>query len=65
MNVELTGAEAGLVAYYSLNEGGGQSVLDQTSQGNHGTLGTTSSPDSGDPTWVSSSPSVVSSPLFG
>jgi hypothetical protein len=55
MNVELTGAESGLVAYYSFNEGGGQIAADSTVNGNDGILGTTAGPDTNDPVWQSSS----------
>ena len=38
MNVELTGREAGLVAYYRLNEGSGTTADDATGNNNTGTL---------------------------
>jgi lysophospholipase L1-like esterase len=53
MNVELTGAESGLVAYYSFNEGGGQIAADSTVNGNDGILGTTAGADANDPAWAS------------
>jgi hypothetical protein len=56
MNVELTGAESGLVAYYSFNEGGGQIAADSTVNGNDGILGTTAGADANDPAWATSGP---------
>ncbi|WP_016949096.1 LamG-like jellyroll fold domain-containing protein [Anabaena sp. PCC 7108] len=38
MNRYLVGNEAGLVGYWSLNEGSGNIVTDKTSQGNNGTI---------------------------
>lgn len=49
-NKELTGNEAGLVAYYQFNEGTGQTIYDRT--GNNNTvLGSTSGSDNNDPTF--------------
>ena len=52
MNTPLTGTEPGLVAYYPLNEGGGQLAADATPSGFDGTLGATAFPDSKDPVWL-------------
>ncbi|NPD45059.1 LamG-like jellyroll fold domain-containing protein [Lentimicrobium sp. S6] len=38
MSTELTGSEAGLVAYYPMNEGTGMTIADATSNGNDGQL---------------------------
>ena len=52
MNVELSGSETGLVAYYDFNEGSGQIAGDSSASGNDSMLGTSSAADSADPTWV-------------
>jgi hypothetical protein len=52
MSGELTGAEAGLVGYWTLDEGTGLVVHDRTANGNNGTLGSNVGPDSLPPTWV-------------
>jgi CubicO group peptidase (beta-lactamase class C family) len=52
---ELTGTEAGLVAYYNMNEGAGQILRDLTGRGHDGTLGSSSGTDSKDPVWTVSS----------
>lgn len=54
MYKELTGNEAGLVAYWDFNSGSGQTVYDKTVNGYDGYLGTLSSSDTYEPTWVSS-----------
>ena len=54
INVELTGSEPGLVAYYDYNAGTGQTVFDGTANGNDGTLGSTTGTDTDDPAWASS-----------
>jgi hypothetical protein len=51
MDRELSGTEAGLVAYYRLNEGSGQYVFDETDYGNDGVLGSTAGVDADDPAW--------------
>ncbi|MCF8332413.1 MAG: LamG domain-containing protein [Bacteroidales bacterium] len=38
MNIELTGSESNLVAYYNMNEGIGTSLMDHSSNSNNGTL---------------------------
>jgi acyl-CoA thioesterase-1 len=50
MNARLTGSEAGLVAYYRLNEGKGLKALDNSGKGNHGAFGAIAEDDN--PTWV-------------
>ena len=59
---ELAGTETGLVAYYRLNAGAGQSAPDETANHNHGTLGTSNVDDSADPFWRSSG--TANSPPF-
>jgi hypothetical protein len=55
MNRELTGSQTGLVAYYRLNEGTGQNILDGTANGNNGILGSTTGVDVNDPAWRAAS----------
>ena len=56
-DVELTGTETGLVAYYRFNEGSGQTAADEgATPANDGTLGSAAGADSSDPTWESSGP---------
>ena len=45
IDTSLSGAEPGLVAYYNFNDGFGDTILDQTDNGLHGTL-------YGNPSWV-------------
>ncbi|MCD4698765.1 MAG: T9SS type A sorting domain-containing protein, partial [Bacteroidales bacterium] len=52
MYTELTGSETGLVAYYKLNEGSGQTVNNGASNNYHGTLGDDDPGTSNDPSWV-------------
>jgi hypothetical protein len=52
MQVELTGAEAGLVAYWKFNEGAGQAAADSAPGGLIGWLGAGAEPDSSDPAWT-------------
>jgi hypothetical protein len=52
MNVSLTGSEPGLVAYWSMNEGEGDTAFDITGNGHDMRLGATVGPDEDDPTWV-------------
>jgi lysophospholipase L1-like esterase len=49
-SARLTGSEAGLVAYYRLNEGKGLRAIDNTARQNHGVFGATA--DAENPTWV-------------
>jgi hypothetical protein len=58
MNVELTGSEPDLVAYWNLNEGSGQSIDDSTVNAAHGTLGSTPAADGNDPIWLPELPPV-------
>ena len=44
MDTTLSGTEIGLVAYYTFNEGGGDTLFDQTENGHHGVL-------MGNPSW--------------
>jgi hypothetical protein len=53
MNVSLTGTEPGLVAYWQLDEGEGDTAFDATGNGHNMRLGESSGPDAADPTWVS------------
>lgn len=52
MQRRLTGGEPGLVGYWRFDEGSGQTAFDSSPSGTHATLGTSSSADSQDPTWV-------------
>ena len=52
MNRSLRGDEPGLVGYWRLDEGTGQAILDSSSHGNDGRLGSTPGPDGEDPSWV-------------
>ncbi len=56
METELTGTEAGLVAYFKLNEAQGQSAADSGPYGNNGVLGDSQTTDSADPRWVYEGP---------
>lgn len=51
-NRYLTGTEEGLVGYWRLDEGEGQTVFDHTSNDNDGTLGARENADNADPAWV-------------
>ncbi len=51
---ELTGSETGLVGYWQLNDGVGQTVTDSSSTGNDGTMGSTGLADANDPAWITS-----------
>ena len=53
MNKSLIGSEAGLVAYYPMDKGSGQVVVDSTGNGGSGTLGLSVSSEDIDPEWVS------------
>jgi CubicO group peptidase (beta-lactamase class C family) len=66
MNLELTGSESGLVAYYDFNEGTGQTAFDSGPNGYDGTLGSNSGVDARDPAWIpSGAPSPTPTPLPG
>ncbi|HKQ48848.1 MAG TPA: LamG domain-containing protein [Phycisphaerae bacterium] len=51
MNHSLRGNETGLAGYWRFTEASGQSALDSTAFGNHGTLGETPGADANDPSW--------------
>jgi cellulose synthase/poly-beta-1,6-N-acetylglucosamine synthase-like glycosyltransferase/mannose-6-phosphate isomerase-like protein (cupin superfamily) len=53
MYTQLTGSEANLVGYWSLDEATGQKAHDETSNSSDGTLGSSSGSDANDPVWVS------------
>ncbi|MFW6010285.1 MAG: LamG domain-containing protein [Gemmatimonadota bacterium] len=46
-----SGSEAGLVGYWPLNEGSGQTVSDASGNGLDGTLGSSGAADASDPDW--------------
>jgi Concanavalin A-like lectin/glucanases superfamily len=48
------GTVAGLAAYFPLDEGAGQTALDQSGNGNDAILGATTGVEASDPTWVDS-----------
>ncbi len=50
-DVKLTGSEEGLVGYWPMNEGDGQTVADLTGNSAGGQLGSIDGPDENDPTW--------------
>jgi len=54
MTKSLTGSESGLVGYWPMDEGQGQTVQDHSPSGHHGVLGSTAQADPGDPQWVQS-----------
>ena len=56
MNIELSGSESGLQAYYRFDEGSGQVAFDGSPGGFDATLGTTAGTDAQDPLWVSQDP---------
>ncbi|MCA9397904.1 LamG domain-containing protein, partial [candidate division WWE3 bacterium] len=49
---EITGSESGLVGYWKFNEGTGQDLFDETSNGNDGYRGQSSSSENSDPVWI-------------
>lgn len=53
MSEPLLGTEPGLVAYFPMNKGSGQVVVDATGNGDSGTLGLSLDPEDIDPEWVS------------
>lgn len=57
-NNELTGNESGLLAYYKFNEGNGQTAYDQAGT-NNAVLGSTTTPDGNDPTYINPPSSMV------
>ncbi len=48
----LTGSEPGLVGYWPLDDGIGQTFADVSGKGNPGLLGLTEGPDEADPRWI-------------
>ncbi len=48
----LDGTEAGLVGYYRMDEGAGQTVIDYSGNENHGQLGSAAGVDDSDPGWT-------------
>ncbi|MFQ6094388.1 MAG: LamG-like jellyroll fold domain-containing protein, partial [bacterium] len=64
MNRSLTGNEPGLIGYWRFDEGSGQTAGDSSGNGNHGRLGSTSSVDADDPSWVVSDAPVASEPFI-
>lgn len=55
-NTNLLGTEAGLVAYYQMNEGSSSTVTDKTNNGFHGVLGSVEFPNNATPpSWQSNS----------
>ncbi len=53
MNTALTGTETGLVGYWTLDDGSGQSASDSAGS-NHGQLGSSAAVDAADPVWIDS-----------
>jgi hypothetical protein len=65
MRISIDPSEPGLVGYWRLDSGGGQKVLDLTTNQNDGQLGSTSGVDLDDPTWIwSSAPMVLFADTF-
>jgi len=61
MKAVLSGSEAGLIAYYRMDQqNGGQKMLDYTTKAHTGTLGNAAGADGQDPIWVN-----VTSPQQG
>jgi hypothetical protein len=56
MNSQLTGNETGLVGYWKLNDGSGQSINDYSPVNNDGVLGTTPNADASDPSFQATCP---------
>ncbi len=52
INTESIGTGNGLIKHWKLNEGFGQDVIDSSNSGHHGILGSLSSIDSQDPSWL-------------
>lgn len=59
MSSGLSGAEAGLVGYWRLDDGVGQAVTDTSSTGASGTLGATGAVAADDPAWTEAFPSPM------
>jgi len=56
------GSDANTLSLWSLDEGSGQSALDESASLNHGRLGSTTVADANDPAWVSGYPFPGGSP---
>ena len=48
----LVGTESGLMVYYRMNEGSGQTTFDLSGNGHDGQLGSASGTDTNDPAWI-------------
>ena len=59
-DIELTGNEANLVAYYKFNDGSGQIATDQSSTTNNAVLGSSNTAYTDDPTWVKVNHAITS-----
>src|SRR5205823_2983480 len=55
-NAQLVGTEAGLIGYWRLADGSGQTINDYSSTNNDGMLGSTASSDINDPVFMSACP---------
>ncbi len=58
MNTVITAPTAGLIGYWRLDEGTGQTIHDLSGSGNDGLLGGSVAADASDPTWISSTAPV-------
>ncbi len=54
----ITGDETGLAGYWPINEGEGQTIFDNTANGNDGILGGTTDETGFDPVWIQGGPIV-------
>ena len=63
-NRRLTGTEAGLVAYWTFDDGGGFTLADLTGNGHEGTLGDVAEGDQREPAWSVDEPPLNSSGFF-
>ncbi len=59
-DIELTGNEANLVAYYKFNDGSGQIATDQSSTTNNAVLGSSNTAYTDDPSWVKVNHAITS-----
>ncbi len=65
MNQTISGSSANLVAYWTMNDGSGQTMTDSQSSGNNdGTLGSTGGVDIDDPAWVVSTAPIGESGAY-
>ena len=58
MSTNLNGNEPGLIGYWSLIDGSGQLITDQSATNNTGTLGSSASADASDPMFISACPII-------